>query len=126
MNATFRRGEALTRLENYAHVIVEHLALVVWYSDSPAKNHWDIELDALIDTNEDRDYVLIGIESHGVKAPEQPNWEQLIKSFSSFAKQVLAPQRAWEKERGAQSKIATPTLKKCFLRVSNPTQTKFV
>ncbi|HXW53995.1 MAG TPA: hypothetical protein VEL47_07810 [Myxococcota bacterium] len=116
--AAFRRGEAITRLENYAPVIVEHLALVTWYPNhSPAK-HWQSELDAftkaltryntgkgnkhnftaeiivetlmdVLSTNEERDYVLIGVESHGVVIPDQPDWDGLDKKLREFALNVV-------------------------------------
>lgn len=115
--AAFRRGEALTRLENYAPVIVEHLALAAWYPSHPANSHWKVELaafkktiiryntskgkkpnftrelviDALqpfIDTDEERDYLLIGVESHGVTLNEHPNWADLQTAIEKFAAEI--------------------------------------
>ena len=118
MNAAFRRGEAVTRLENYACVILEHLALVTWFPDNSAKNHWDVELKAFkkalirynsskgkkpnyttalivdtlsdfYETNDDKDYLLVDIESHGVKAPEDPDWKSFDQAVANFAKGVV-------------------------------------
>ncbi len=44
--AVFRRGEAITRLENYAPVVLEHLALLTWFASNPASKHWAMELRA--------------------------------------------------------------------------------
>lgn len=115
MNAVaFRRGEAITRLENYAPVIVEHLALVAWYPTHTSCKHWQTELAAfqtalsryntgkgnkfnftldvvritlmdILSTNEERDYVLIGVEAHGVALPSSPDWEVLHKSIDEFS-----------------------------------------
>ena len=119
MNAAFRRGEAITRLENYACVILEHLALATWFPEHSARNHWDIELKAFnigltrynkgkgrkpnytttiivdtltdfIETNDEKDYLLVDIESHGVKAPENPDWKALKHAINSFAEDVVA------------------------------------
>jgi hypothetical protein len=46
MNAAFRRGEAFTRLENYAEVIVLHLTLIILFPESPDVAHWKTELEA--------------------------------------------------------------------------------
>jgi hypothetical protein len=46
MNAAFRRGEAITRLESYSEVIVLHLTLVTLFPESRDVAHWDAELDA--------------------------------------------------------------------------------
>ena len=46
MNAAFRRGEAITRLESYSEVIVLHLTLVTLFPDSQDVTHWNAELDA--------------------------------------------------------------------------------
>ena len=117
--AAFQKSEALQRLENYSSVVVEHLALLTWFGDSSASSHWQVEInafvktlrrydkgkkrkhnfktddiiDALMDqvhTNDDKDAVLIGIEGHGVKAPEDPAWEDLYKAFEEFAQKVLS------------------------------------
>ncbi len=116
--AAFRRGEAITRLENYATVIVEHLALTAWYPGHPAFPHWQAELNAFCTTmrrfntakkskgnytfeiivdalmeilmsNEDKDYLLIGVESHGVVLAPEPDWTELNKSIENFANKVL-------------------------------------
>ena len=118
MNATFHRGEAISKLENYATVIVEHLALITWFFDNGAVKHWQIEISAFIttlqrydhakkrnhnfkqediveilqdqiSTNEDKESILIGIEGHGVKAPLKPDWGKLEETFTNFAKRVL-------------------------------------
>jgi len=112
--AAFRKGEAISRLENYAYVIVEHLALVTWFPTHGALSHWNIELAAFskallrydtgkgvkhnfskeiivdvltstIETNEEKDYLLIGVESHGVPLPETVDWEALSARISAFA-----------------------------------------
>ncbi len=44
MNAAFRRSEALVTLENYAPTIVAHLALLQFFPDHTACNHWCAEL----------------------------------------------------------------------------------
>ncbi len=116
--AVFRRGEAITRLENYAHVIVEHLALVTWYPRNSATKRWKNEINAFlksleryntakgkknnftthltvdalrdtIATNEEKDYLLIGVESHGVKLPKEPDCKILDNSIKDFAKHLL-------------------------------------
>ena len=46
MNAAFRRGEAITRLENYSDVIVLHLTLLVCFPDNQEVNHWKKEMNA--------------------------------------------------------------------------------
>lgn len=118
MNAAFRRSEALERLENFAEVVVEHLALVTWFPTHRAKNHWNAEIQAflkrlrkfdngkdsrknfteflivdalnsILDTNQSRDYLIVSVESHGVVAPEDPDWESLKKAVVIFAKQVM-------------------------------------
>ena len=118
MNAAFHRGEAFSKLENYSTVIVEHLALITWFSDHGAFKHWQIEISAFIktlqrydhakkrshnfkqddiveilqdqiSTNEDKESVLIGIEGHEVKAPLKPDWGKLEQEFVTFAKRVL-------------------------------------
>lgn len=116
--AAFRKSEATLRLENYAPVIVEHLALVTWYPDSRANKHWEIELEAFcaalsrykkgkksrqnfdhkdivdeleaaIELNDDKDHLLLAIQSHGEKPPNNPNWDELKAAISQFADQVL-------------------------------------
>ncbi len=46
MNAAFRRGEAITRLESYSEVIVLHLTLITLFPDSRDLTHWTAELEA--------------------------------------------------------------------------------
>ena len=48
MNAAFRRGEAITRLENYSDVIVLHLTLLVCFPDNQEVNHWKKEINAFV------------------------------------------------------------------------------
>jgi hypothetical protein len=119
MNAAYRRSDAILRLENYAAVIIEHLALVSWFPRHGAAKHWQYELNAfltglrrynigkgkgsnftealivktlsefmLYDT--DQESILVGIESHGLKVPEGPEWKLLDKAIVAFAKQVMA------------------------------------
>ena len=90
MNAAFRRGEAITRLESYAEVIVLHITMLVCFPDNQEVNHWKKELNAfcgrlrrfnkskarhpnfkrdiivetladVIDSNEGKDYIVNGI-----------------------------------------------------------------
>jgi len=119
MNAAFRRSEALARLENLAYVIVEHLALITWYSNNSVCTHWQAELKAFsnamkrydagkgakhnftkelivetlketIDTQDDKDFMLIEIESHGVGPIEDPDWLSLQETFEKFADQIIS------------------------------------
>ena len=46
MNAVFRKGEAITKLENYAEIVVLHLTLLVCYPQAQEAQHWKAELDA--------------------------------------------------------------------------------
>lgn len=46
MNAAFRKGEAITKLENYAEIIVLHLTLLVCYPQAQEGQHWKAELEA--------------------------------------------------------------------------------
>ena len=116
--AAFGRGEAITKLENYAQVIVEHLALLAWYPDNPAKTHWEVEVrafrttlkrydkgkkrahnfavDDIVETleeqyldNDGKDGVLIAIEGHGVQAPREPDWSLVDQAVRSFAESVV-------------------------------------
>jgi len=116
--AAFRRGDAITRLENYAPVIVEHLALVAWFPTHTANNHWQAELRGflgalkrydsaksgrhnftkeivimtlmdMIRTEDERDYVLIGVESHGGSVPSEPDWDLVYKSIEDFALKLV-------------------------------------
>ncbi len=117
--AAFRRGEAITRLENYAHVLVEHLALVTWYPAHTAHQHWQAELAAfrkalqryntgkgsksnftleivietlmdVLATHEEQDYLLIGVEAHGVALPSEPDWQASHSKIQEFARQVVS------------------------------------
>lgn len=117
MNAAFRRSEAVQKLENYAPVIMEHLALVTWFPDNLANSHWEQELaafrktlhrvsnskskrpnlnqdlivDVLMDSLEehrDKDLFLVGLEGHGVVAPTDPDWSSLAEAARSFAVSV--------------------------------------
>jgi hypothetical protein len=89
--AAFRKGEAISRLENYAYVIVEHLALVTWFPTPGALSHWNIELAAFskallrYDTGKGVKHNFIGVESHGVPLPETVDWEALSARISAFA-----------------------------------------
>lgn len=116
--AAFRRGDAITRLENYAPVIVEHLALVNWYPKHTAHNHWQAELRGfsgalkrydsaksgrhnftkeivvmtlmdIVSTEDERDYVLIGVEAHGGSIPSNPDWHLVYKAIEDFASQLV-------------------------------------
>lgn len=118
MNTAFRRGDAITRLENYASVIVEHLALVSWFPNHSAHKHWQAEIRGflgalkrydtaksgrhnftreivivtlmdIVQTEDERDYVLIGVESHGGKAPSEPDWDSVYKAIENFASQLV-------------------------------------
>lgn len=117
MNAAFRRSEALTRLENLSHVIVEHLALVTWFPEHVSASHWKKELkafqtamqryntgkgqrhnftyslalDTLMDTmftHDDKDYLLIEIEAHGVTPPAEPDWAAVEAACQQFAELI--------------------------------------
>ena len=46
MNAAFRKGEAITKLENYAEIIVLQLTLLVCYPQAQEIQHWNAELEA--------------------------------------------------------------------------------
>jgi|SRR5580658_9978704 hypothetical protein len=114
----FKRAEAIENLESYARVIVVHLALLAWFPGNNAKNHWQAEINAFIKTlrrydkgekrphnfsveliseiledeflkNDDQDAILIGIEGHGVLAPERPDFKLLAQSVKDFAEQVI-------------------------------------
>jgi|SRR5579871_2496631 len=117
-SAAFRRAEAIENLENYARVIVIHLALLTWFPSNDAKLHWQAELNAFLRTlrrydkakkrphnftmdlireiledefidNESKDTILIGIEGHGVLAPEKPDWKLLSDAVKNFAHSVV-------------------------------------
>jgi hypothetical protein len=122
MNAAFRRSDAILRLESYAAVIIEHLALVTWYPEHRASKHWQTELNAFLTglrryntgkgnganfTEEmicqtfadamlfqaDKESILIGVESHGLTLPDAPNWTDLEKAISSFSKQIMRKEK---------------------------------
>lgn len=115
----FKRGDAFNRLESYAPVIVEHLALVSWYPDTQAVNHWNVEIDAYmkilrrynngkkksdnfdvedivrelkshIEYNEEKDYLLIAMKGHGQPDLDNPDWDALEKATQAFAERVCA------------------------------------
>lgn len=117
-SAAFRRAEALESLESYARIIVVHLALLSWFPHKGAKNHWQTEINAfikilrrydsakkrahnftqylIIETLEDeiidnnsKDAILIAVEGHGVKIPDEPDFELLSKAIKNFAEKVL-------------------------------------
>lgn len=116
---SFRRGDAYNRLENYAGVIVEHLALVTWFPSHSACNHWKVELEAYrkvlkrynngkkksdnftvedierelysnIEYNEEKDYLLIALKAHGQPDIDTPDWESLKAAIKAFAQSVFA------------------------------------
>lgn len=119
MNAAFRRSEAIERLESYAPVIAEHLALTSWFPDHLSCKHWQAELDAwssamkrynkskmkkkgnytkeimldaleaTIDCDDKKDFLVIQVESHGLTVSENPNWEVIKKAFVVFAHTIL-------------------------------------
>ena len=118
MNAAFRRGDAITRLENYAPVLVERLALITWFPKNRAISHWKQELKAwekmfqkyntsnmkkgnytkrlikdalefIIATDQDKDHVIIAVESHGVSVPDKADWPALKRAFIKFAESLL-------------------------------------
>ena len=119
MNASaFRRAEAIENLESYSRIIVVHLALVTLFPENPAKDHWDAELNAfkktlkrydkakkrdhnftrqiIIETLGDecidydaKDAILIAVEGHGVKAPDNPDWNIINKAIESFADSIM-------------------------------------
>lgn len=117
-SAAFRRAEALENLENYARVIVIHLALMEWFPKNDATAHWQAALNAFTKTlrrydnakkrahnfsidliketledeiidNSSRDAVLIAVEGHGVIAPEKPDFQAVSKAIEVFAKRIL-------------------------------------
>ena len=117
-SAAFRRAEALESLESYARVIVIHLALMEWFPQHEARQHWQSELNAFIKTlrrydnakkrahnfstelitealedeiidNSSRDAVLIAVEGHGLMAPDNPNFQVVSKAIKEFAKRIL-------------------------------------
>lgn len=118
-SAAFRRGEAFSRLDSYAPVIVEHLALITWFPEHSARKHWNAEilafqktlkrydnakkrehnfrvediieaLEDCIADGDDKDSILIGIEGHDVTAPDNPNWFLLQVKFKEFAELIVA------------------------------------
>ncbi|MBN4077440.1 hypothetical protein JYT19_00855 [Sulfobacillus acidophilus] len=46
MKSVFKRGEAITRLEHYADVIVLHLTLLICFPKAQEISHWQQELNA--------------------------------------------------------------------------------
>lgn len=117
--AAFRRTEAMGRLEDFAPVIVIHLALVTWFKDNANQNHWQKEIHAFLSIlrrydnakkrahnftqegifevleeqillNDDKDNLLISIEGHGVTAPPTPDWNALTEAMGRFAAQVVS------------------------------------
>lgn len=120
MNAAFYRRDAVLKLEAYATVIVEHLALITWFPQHSAASHWNTELRAFtttlrrlnrgkksstnlnkdfieaalrdeIEGNDTQDLLLVAIEGHGVKAPSQPDWNALEQVIEKFAQEIMAP-----------------------------------
>ena len=111
--------EALERLESYAPVISEHLALITWFSDHESCKHWQAELDAwatamkrynkgkmkkkgnyteelildvlemTIDSDDKKDLILIQVESHGLMLKNKADWHELEAAFKAFSMKVL-------------------------------------
>ena len=99
--------------------LLELLALITWFPKNPASKHWQAEIDAFyksldrynsgkgnknnftqhiivdtlmdaIRTREEQEYLLIGVESHGVSLPESPDWSELKKGIDVFAKRIMS------------------------------------
>jgi hypothetical protein len=117
-SAAFRRAEALECLESYARIIVVHLALLAWFPNNKAQQHWQAEINAFIKTlrrydnakkrahnfttqlitealedeisdNSARDAILITVEGHGMSIPDYPDFAAVSSAINQFAGKIL-------------------------------------